>query len=131
MLPILPQKNSLCYKVRKLSPKVKDNDIKKWQASLPFFENGRKIYYNEVELNFLQGSSFFSAPNFAPKNSLCYKVRKCSPKVKYNDIKKWQAEFETPLDFSKMAGKIYYKKVELNLNGRKEFLSKKGKTKIF
>jgi hypothetical protein len=42
--------------VRKLSPKVTYNDIKKWQGRLPFFENGRKIYYKMIELNFLQGS---------------------------------------------------------------------------
>jgi hypothetical protein len=43
-----------------VSPKVTYNDIKKWQESLPFFENGRKICYKMIELNFYQGSSFGS-----------------------------------------------------------------------
>jgi hypothetical protein len=54
----LPQKTPFATRVRKLSPKVTYNDIKKWQAALPFFENGRKIYYKMVELKKMAGSSF-------------------------------------------------------------------------
>jgi hypothetical protein len=76
--------------VRKLSPKVTYNDIKKWQDFLPFFSNGRKIYYKMVELKKMAGRRKKLLPILLQNNSLCYKVRKLSPKVTYNDIKKWQ-----------------------------------------
>jgi hypothetical protein len=108
--------------VRKLSPKVTYNDIKKWQDGLPFFENGRKICYKMVELKKMAGSSFlifFLLPILLQKNSLCYKVRKLSPKVTYNDIKKWQ----DGLPFFENGRKICYKMVELKKMAGSSFFS--------